>query len=411
MSLMQPKPIESANFMKKILEEYFLDVDKASRTPGEYVAWCSSAGPAELLRAFGFKVYFPENHSAMLGATRQANTYIPIANSSGYSPEICSYLTSDIGAYLKEYTPLTAAYGIESVPKPDVLVYNTNQCRDVQDWFSFYSNKLDVPIAGVHSPAFVPEITSNDVNNVAEQLKQMVPVLEKVTDQRFELNRFKESLTFSWNASMLWKEVLNSAQNIPSPLSFFDSCIHMAPIVVLRGDPIAVTYYEQLKNEMDQRIEEEQFAVPDESIRLYWDGMPIWGKLRSLSNLFIGEEACVVASTYCNSWAFKSSDIQNPFYSMAKGYTEIFINRAENYKEDYLIRLMKDFNVDGIIYHDCKTCPNNSNSRYQLPQRTHEKTGTPYLIIDGDVNDLRCYSEEQSITSIEAFIEQIKSYK
>ncbi len=70
-----------------------------------------------------------------------ATDYIPVANSVGYSPDICSYLTADVGAYLKGVTPLTKAYGIESIPKADVLVYNTNQCRDVQDWFAFYARE------------------------------------------------------------------------------------------------------------------------------------------------------------------------------------------------------------------------------------------------------------------------------
>ena len=35
---------------------------------------------------------------------------------------------------------------------------------------------------------------------------------------------------------------------------------------------------------------------------------------------------------------------------------------------------------------------------------SHDK---PFVIIDGDVNDLRLYSEEQTRTNIEAFVEQL----
>ncbi|MFW9929078.1 MAG: 2-hydroxyacyl-CoA dehydratase subunit D [Candidatus Thorarchaeota archaeon] len=411
MSLQEIIKIQTSEYMKKILKDYYLDLDKASDKEGEFVAWCSSAGPTEMLRAFGFKVYYPENHSAILGTTRNANTFIPIANTAGYSPDICSYLTSDIGAYMQNYTPLTASYNIKSVPKPDVLVYNTNQCRDVQDWFRFYSNKLNIPLIGIHSPCFVPEITDAEINNVAEQFKQMIPKLEKVVDKKFELNNLRKVIKLSREGALLWKDVLETAKNSPSPLSFFDGCIHMAPIVVLRGDQIAIDYYKMLKEEMLQRIENHVAAVPNETVRLYWEGMPIWGKIRSLSNLFIESESCVVASTYCNSWAFNQFDPQDPFKSMAKAYTELFINRDEKYKEEYLDNMIKEYRIDGIVYHDCKTCPNNSNNRYQLPQRLYEKTDIPYIIINGDVNDLRCYSEEQSRTSVEAFIEQLKSYK
>ena len=411
MNQLAPKIIESATYMKQILKDYYLDLDKASTIGSAKVAWCSSVGPAELLRSFGIKVYFPENHSAMIGAARFASDMIPLANSSGYSPDICSYLTSDIGSFLQGYTPLTKSYGIQHVPKPDMLVYNTNQCRDVLDWFRFYSKHFNVPLLGIHSPAQVPEVTDVEVTNVSSQMKQMADDLEKVTDQKFDLNTFKQTVAYSSEATLLWKDFLNSAQTIPSPISFFDASIHMAPIVVLRGDPIAVDYYKHLKAEIQQRIVDTVGAVDNESVRLYWEGMPLWGKLRSLSNLFAENQATIVASTYCNSLVFDSFNPNDPFESTARAYTELFINREDQYKQDYLMQKIKDFKIDGIIYHDCKTCPNNSNNRYRLPQRMQEETGLPFIVINGDVNDLRLFSEEQSHNVIEAFIEQISVQK
>ena len=42
-----------------------------------------------------------------------------------------------------------------------------------------------------------------------------------------------------------------------------------------------------------------------------------------------------------------------------------------------------------------------------MPERIREKLKVPTLTINGDLNDLRCYSEEQSRTNIEAFVEQL----
>ena len=128
------KKIRATGAMRELMAEYFAELDEAAKTGSAKIAWCTSVGPAELLRSFGFLVYFPENHGALLGATRMAADLIPAATAAGYSPEICSYLTSDVGSYLSKTTPLTRAFGMESVPKADVLVYNTNQCRDVQDF-------------------------------------------------------------------------------------------------------------------------------------------------------------------------------------------------------------------------------------------------------------------------------------
>ncbi|HEY5766150.1 MAG TPA: hypothetical protein VIS30_08955, partial [Candidatus Deferrimicrobiaceae bacterium] len=93
------KKIEATDRMNRVMADYFYDLNEAATSGKRKIAWCTSVGPAELLRAMDFAVYFPENHSAMLGATRMSTDLIPVANAIGYSPDICSYLTADIGAY------------------------------------------------------------------------------------------------------------------------------------------------------------------------------------------------------------------------------------------------------------------------------------------------------------------------
>lgn len=94
---------------------------------------------------------------------------------------------------------------------------------------------------------------------------------------------------------------------------------------------------------------------------------------------------------------------------MARAYTEIFIVRDENFKEHYIENMVRRFRLDGILFHDSKTCPNNSNNRYGMPERLEKRLNIPALTINGDLNDLRCYSEEQAKTNIEAFIEQLEA--
>jgi benzoyl-CoA reductase/2-hydroxyglutaryl-CoA dehydratase subunit BcrC/BadD/HgdB len=401
------RPIAATSLMKNLMADHFLSLDRAKKEGTSKVAWCTSVGPAELLHAMGFQVYYPENHGALLGATRMATDFIPVANAIGYSPDICSYLTSDVGAYLKGMTPLTKAYGIESVPKADVLVYNTNQCRDVQDWFSFYAREWNVPIIGVHTHRNVGSVEDYHIADLVEQMKAMIPTLEEVSGNRFDIDRLREVVRLSLECTKLWRQVLEYGAVKPAPLTFFDATIHMAPAVVLRGLPEAVDYYKVLLKELDERVEQKIEAVPGERHRVYWDGMPIWGKLRDLSELFLSLKTNIIASTYCNSWIFDAFDPAEPFESMAKAYTELFIVRDESYKEAYMDAWIKNFQIDGVIYHDARTCPNNSNSRYSMPQRMGERLSLPVLVINGDLNDLRCYSEEQAKTNIEAFIEQL----
>lgn len=402
------KKIAAAGMMKKVMANHFYDLDAAAKSGSPKVAWCTSVGPAELLRGMGYLVYFPENHGAMLGATRKAMDYIPAANAAGYSPDICSYLTSDVGAYISGETPISMAYkGIESVPKPDVLVYNTNQCRDVKDWFNWYGKELNAPCIGVESYCNVDQVTEAHVKSISTQIQNLVPTLEEVSGQKFDIDKFREAVSLSRRCSDLWKETLETSAATPCPFTFFDATIHMGPAVVARGTQEAVDYYETLLPELKQRITDGVAAVDGERHRLYWEGMPVWGKLRDMSTLFAEAQTCVVASTYCNSWVFEALDPQNPFDSMARAYTELFIVRSDRAKEEYIKRMFDTYKVDGILFHDAKTCPNNSNCRYGMHERLTADTNVPHVVINGDLNDLRLYSEEQSVTKIEAFIEQL----
>jgi benzoyl-CoA reductase/2-hydroxyglutaryl-CoA dehydratase subunit BcrC/BadD/HgdB len=402
------KKLAAAADLNDFMRDYYLELDAATQKGSPKIAWCTSVGPAEILRALGFLVYFPETHSAMLGATRMATEFIPEANAMGYSPDICSYLTADIGAFLKGVTPLEKAFGIKQIPRPDVLVFNTNQCRDVQDWFNWYGEKFDAPVLGVHSYRGVSEVTDKHIISIAKQLEALIPPLEKIAGKKLQPQDLKRAVALSRECSELWKKILDTASAKPSPITFFDGTTLMGPAVVGRGTQKAVDVYKILLAELEERIRKGEGAVENEKFRIYWDGMPVWGRLSAHSQLFSALNANVLASTYCNSWIFSALDPEDPITSMARAYTELFIVRSDEAKESYISKMLEFFKVDGVIYHDAKTCPNNSNCRYGMPQRLEKLTGIPSLTINGDLNDLRMISDEQTKTNVEAFIEQLQ---
>ncbi len=400
--------LQSTAELGDLMAATFRDLDAAARDPGRRVAWCTSVGPAELLRAMGFEVFFPENHAAMLGASRRATEFIPRANAAGYSPDICSYLTSDIGAWLSGYCALSRPCPeITTVPRPDVLVYHTNQCRDVVDWFAYYARMFDVPLLGIASPRGVERVTRDLVDAVASQLRALVQPLEAIAGAPLDPDMLGATIAASRETSDLWRQVLGTAARRPSPLTFFDGCIHMGPAVVLRGDPRASAYYRRLLSELQAVVDQGGAAVPGERVRLYWEGMPIWGRLRDLSGRFADLGASVVASTYCSSWVFDALDPDAPFESMARASLELFITRTDPVKERILAAEAHRFGIQGFVFHEARTCPNNTNSRYGMPGRLEAATGLPALVLAGDLNDLRMFSDDTARLAIEAFIEQL----
>ncbi len=402
--------IEAQKQLRGLLRDHFLDLDRAAHDTDRKVAWCTSVGPCEILTALGFEVYFPENHGAMLGAKKLSHRLIPRAVGLGYSAESCSYMTSDIGSTLADASPLKEAFGISGPPKPDLLTYNTNQCREVQDWWNFYGRRNGVPVMGVCPPAHLGEVTAEHVAFVRRLLVKLIEQIESQFGLKLDRERLREVVALSSRASALWRQVLDTAQAHPSPITFFDGIIHMAPVILMRGSPKAVDYYEGLLAEMRDRVREGLGAVPGERFRVYWEGMPIWPKVRELSEKFFDLSTVVAASTYCNSWAFEDYDGGDPLTWMAGISTKIFINRDENTKQAFLGEMFDRFDIDGAIFHNARTCPNNTNSRFGMPQRIREEYGVPVLVLDGDLSDIRFFSTAQTMTNIEAFIEQLEDH-
>jgi len=87
---------------------------------------------------------------------------------------------------------------------------------------------------------------------------------------------------------------------------------------------------------------------------------------------------------------------------------ELFLVRSDTPKKSYIEQMVREFSIDGIVFHDSRTCPNNSNCRYGMPERLRDQLNIPVITIEGDQIDLRCYSSEQTRTSLEGFVEQLE---
>jgi benzoyl-CoA reductase/2-hydroxyglutaryl-CoA dehydratase subunit BcrC/BadD/HgdB len=90
---------------------------------------------------------------------------------------------------------------------------------------------------------------------------------------------------------------------------------------------------------------------------------------------------------------------------MAAVYTGIFHNRSDDWKEDRLVKAFTDFGVDGVIYHEGRTTPSQSNVRYGLEVRLGRRTGLKALVLEGDTHDQRLFSMNQVVQKLRDFIE------
>ena len=397
-------PLESAPRLKEIIHSYYTDLAEAGRDPARHVAWCSALGPVEVVRALGYTPYFPENHAALIGARRLTGSYIAKAMTEGFSQFAESEMTSDIGAMLTGESPLADLHGLASVPRPEVLVYSTNLGRHLCGWFEYYANRQGAPLIGLHPPAGLETVEKAEVDCGVQQLLRLVGRLEECSGRGLDHDALASVVEHTARAARLWGEILELARQTPSPLTYFDTLIHVAPIILMRGTEQAVQYYEILLAELKQRAAAKVAAVPGERLRVYWEGPPAWCALRPLASLFLEQGIAVVASTYSRNYAFVGLQSENPIESMATVYTSIYENRSRNYKLRFLAREFGRFGVDAAVFHDARTAPQNSGVRLGLHARLQQDTGVPAIVIEGDTHDLRLVSVDRIRTQVEEFM-------
>ncbi|MEI7703723.1 MAG: 2-dehydropantoate 2-reductase [Deltaproteobacteria bacterium] len=402
-------PLESAPRLKEIVHGYYTDLAAAGRDPSRHVAWCSGLGPVELVRAMGYTPYFPENNAALIGASRLTGRYISRALADGFSPFAQSEMTSDIGAMLAGESPLASIHGLAEIPQPEVLVYSNNLGRYISRWFEYYANRMGAPLLGLHPPAGLDEVEKVELDCSVQQMLRMVERMQKLSGRTLDQDVLAEVVDRSARATRLWKEILDLACQVPSPLTFFDTLVHVAPLLLLRGTEEAVQYYEILLSELKQRVSAKMAAVPGERMRVYWEGPPIWCALRPLASLFLEQGIAVVASTYGSNYAFEGLQPDNPIESMARVYTSIYENRSREYKVRFLAREFERYGVEAAVFHDARTAPEHSGVRHGVHVRLERDTGVPAIVIEGDTHDMRLVSVGHIRSQLQEFLDVRRS--
>jgi bcr-type benzoyl-CoA reductase subunit B len=387
--------------MKEMMSMYYLQSKNAADN-NQKIAWITSGGPVELLIAMDVIPIYPENHAAMCGVTRMGVDLCEVSEQMGYSRDICSYARTDIGSAVTGNSP------IMGLPKPDFLVCANNICGTVTKWYEVLARLFDVPLVYFDMPFIHDELTEGSINYVERQIRKSIEQMESILGKKFDMDRFTEVATLSAEATSLWGDILGMCKNTPSPISAFDGFILMAPIVTLRGQQDVLDFYRMLKDELEERVANGIASVPEEKYRLLWDNLPIWFKMRDLSEKFVDLHACIVASTYLNAWAASTLDTTEPVRGLAHAYACAFVNQSIQHRAELMRSIVEDYSVDGIVFHSNRSCRPYSFGQYDIKEILTKQTGVPGILIEADMNDERSYAEGPIFTRLEAFIETLQ---
>ncbi|MBU0969318.1 MAG: 2-hydroxyacyl-CoA dehydratase [Proteobacteria bacterium] len=395
--------IKAAKRMREIMTAYYMDAMTA-RENNKKIAWITSGGPVEPLIAMDIIPVYPENHGAMIGASKMGEALCVKAEEMGYSSDLCSYARADISCAQVNGGP------IGGLPKPDMLVCCNNICGTVLKWYEVQARHFKVPLFILDTPVCHTEYSPEIATYVRRQIDDYIVFLETATARKLDPDRMAQVGHLALRGQKLWQKVLTATTHKPSPMSAFDAFFFLALIVTLRGTQIAVDFYEELILEMEERVEAGISSVPHEQYRLLWDNLPVWYQLKWLSKKFSDHNACLVADTYTSAWCSSIKYIdENKFLdSMAEAYTRIYLNNGVDKMADQVLDMIRLYDVDGFVMHSNRSCKPYSFGQMDIMNIVREKTGIPVLMLEADMVDPRSFSLSQADTRIDAFMEIIK---
>jgi benzoyl-CoA reductase subunit B len=400
----------------RLFRSWFDDLTAAAEQ-GRGAAYVFVMGSlAELLRCFDFPLVFPEINSLQTAVRHAAHDYLNEAEDYGYSPDICGYVKADVATQLRG-----GQLPMGRIPRPAIAVY-TNACNTYIKWAEIWERMYGVPTitidvpgsraAGVRPGRGHPDF-ENDLRYVLAQLRELIPVLERVSGQPFDIDRLRETLRHANTMSSGWKSVLELNRARPALFNALtDGTIYLGVANTLRGTEAGARYFVELVEELRHKRDLGIGTLTEEQYRLLFVGVPCYPIFRRFGELFTEWGGTFVGSTYLwfasgGSNAGFQYDLDHPLESLAEGLLCSVRDAMDSmfFQTDILLEMFDTFGADGVVYHPIKSCRTVSTGLADNRRALMERGDVPSLFIESDMMDRRVVSEAQLKNRIDAFFE------
>ena len=396
------------DFYRTYVKKFYEDAHRA-KAEGKPIAWVASTFPVEMLLAMDVFPVWPENYASLCAARQVSVRFCEIAESQGFSKDLCSYARCVIGSlFEKEDLPEGG------LPRPDFLVASTGACDTHFKWFQFTSGHFKVPLFLLDMPYNISGADSEHLEKAhvefyVSQLEELIDFLEEQTGTKLDKKRLKEITALSDRTSQLWEKIQKYRKTIPAPMDAHDAFSAVFFMLSIPGTQVAVEFYEELLAEVKERAENKFGTIENEKYRLVWDNLPPWFNLRFFEYLN-GLGAVVVAETFSHVWKGRLNPFR-PFESLAKKYLPNFANCSIDRKIYLIQNLVKGFRADGVILPTNWGCRMMSIGETIVKERVYKTLGVPSLILSMDSSDWRSYDEAQIKRNVEVFLQVLSEKK
>lgn len=345
--------------------------------------------PCEILHAMGIYPQFPEAMSCYLAATASEGAFISHAERFGVPESLCSYHKILIGL---------AESGVMATPK---FVLNTTLACDANQLsFRRIASHFNVP----HVVLDIPHSYSKEnLQYVADQLRDMVQVIEENSDFRLDMSRLQEAVEHSRNTIENYRAYLKARSTRFVSDEMTSEMLSVFATHVMCGTKEAEIYTKRLLEQVE--------ALPQHrpAVRILWvHTLPYWQD--SLREILDFNERYEIVACDMNFDSLVDMNPDKPYESMARRLLENSMNGPASRRIDLIEKMSKELHADGVIWF-CHWGCKQTLAASQLAKKTLEANGIPVLILDGDGADRSNYNDGQMRTRVQAFLELLEGKK
>lgn len=413
---------KSMIIQKEMIGKLFKELSTAKETGKKVVYTFVPGNLSELILAFDMLPVYPEINALQSGMRKKSGDYIREAEKFGHSEDVCTYVKCDIGMMLKGNIGPTG----EKIPDPDLLLLSYTGCFTFMKWFESLEDLYPgVPVAMLHTPYQQGgEITPEMTEYMVKQLKEdVIPKMEKVSGIKYDETKLKKILENSAKAENLIVDIFDTTKNIPSPIdAYFAGVYYIGPINIgFRGTPEAVVYYQELYNEILERVKKglgpvtPEGEIKEERFRLVVEGPPNWTSFREFWKLFYDLGAVIVASSYTKvggvyDMGFRH-DPQRPLESLGEYCMNCYTNLNLPQRVSLLEKCITEYHADGFLINSIKSCNSFSAGQLLMMRQLEEKLEIPVGFIESDLVDPRYFSYANIKNRLESFFQMLEQRK
>ncbi|MBI4292524.1 MAG: benzoyl-CoA reductase, bzd-type, subunit O [Betaproteobacteria bacterium] len=422
-------PTETLKLWKKakqLREQYYIDYARAKDKGG--IRWSGSAWALDAIpEGLGKDVYLltGEPYAASVAHDPKFNKQcLDAAESAGFARDLCAYMRSYWGGiYINKYL-----WGGE-FPKPD-FNFQTQICCSHSKWYQHASRLEKVPEFYIDvGVGPYKDLDESRLMYVTNQGLESIEWLEKVTGRKFDDELFIKAVKNEMRSTSLWAEICTLNKAVPAPLDEKTIFSLYVLATLNKAKQWCADFYEELRDEVADRVKRGIAAVPNERCRVLSDTQPPWAFLKIFRYL---EEygAVSVGSLYTfgleGIWETKPDGTWGPRTTpMAKGiemntreqamrlYADWNLSKPQfqhfydpRIKTEMMKTMVREWSVNGVMLHLNRGCEGLSMGIMQN-RLGLAAAGIPVMTYEGNMGDDREFDLVRTQNRVDSFMETL----